>query len=480
MPISLGDVAAKLDRLEFANLSGLESYILRMVQNARDYYAASSPQSDDAERIRKAAAGFMAKHNPAYRNPDYEAVPTPIPGDDEDDEDAQDDDAEKGEHEEDNEGDDDENDDDDEDAPRANHTPGRRKSSATSRVVLVSRDTPTRVGRKGSAAPTAVSGSKLPDHEYAGVPYKGLTFQQAQEKVVEEIIRRPDEEDATYAYFEPFFNLPPRTLKDYFQVIKDPLSIKKLQKLVKGIRSRTDRPGVTEYKSWAAFEDRASLLWDNAYFYNEDGSPIANMARELEAMFRDELRAAKAAVPEPPQPKIKIKKGAKDTPAATTKKITIHVAHTRGPSADSPKAKAGSASVVSDTPAHDRTARGAARNASPSPSVVAAAARAGSASVSATVVAATKRESSSRASPALSPHKSSANGTAASDAAPTNGTPSVAASTANGAGPAESAVPPPPPAPAVPLRPAYESKFRPAGSGEFFDNIECRCPVLTE
>ena len=60
------------------------------------------------------------------------------------------------------------------------------------------------------------------------------------------------------------------------------MSIKKLQKLVKGIRSRTDRSGVTEYKSWATFEEKASLLWENAYYYNEDGSPIANMAKELE------------------------------------------------------------------------------------------------------------------------------------------------------------------------------------------------------
>lgn len=39
---------------------------------------------------------------------------------------------------------------------------------------------------------------------------------------------------------------------------------------------------MTEYKSWAAFEEKASLLWENAYYYNEDGSPIANMAKELE------------------------------------------------------------------------------------------------------------------------------------------------------------------------------------------------------
>lgn len=77
-------------------------------------------------------------------------------------------------------------------------------------------------------------------------------------------------------------NLPPRSLKDYYQVIKEPLSLKKLQKLVKGIHGRGERSGVTEYKSWAAFEEKASLLWQNAYFYNEDGSDIADMAKELE------------------------------------------------------------------------------------------------------------------------------------------------------------------------------------------------------
>ncbi len=91
-----------------------------------------------------------------------------------------------------------------------------------------------------------------------------------------------DSSEEGYAYFEPFLNLPPRSLKDYFQVIKDPLSLKKLQKLVKGIRSRTDRSGVSEFKSWAAFDEKASLLWENAYFYNEDGSPIANIAKDLE------------------------------------------------------------------------------------------------------------------------------------------------------------------------------------------------------
>ncbi len=88
--------------------------------------------------------------------------------------------------------------------------------------------------------------------------------------------------DPTYAHFDPFLNLPPRALKDYYSLIKEPMSLKKLQKLVKGIHGRGERTGTTEYKTWAAFEEKAGLLWKNAYFYNEDGSDIANIAKELE------------------------------------------------------------------------------------------------------------------------------------------------------------------------------------------------------
>lgn len=51
---------------------------------------------------------------------------------------------------------------------------------------------------------------------------------------------------------------------------------------MKGIHGRGEKSGITEYKTWAAFEEKASLLWQNAYFYNEDGSDIAEMAKELE------------------------------------------------------------------------------------------------------------------------------------------------------------------------------------------------------
>lgn len=96
------------------------------------------------------------------------------------------------------------------------------------------------------------------------------------------------------AYFEPFINLPPRALKDYFKVITDPLSFKKFQKAIKGaIKGYRGRGGATsgtsEFKTWNAFEEKAKLLWTNAYFYNEEGSEIYALAQELEVRPRPNL-----------------------------------------------------------------------------------------------------------------------------------------------------------------------------------------------
>lgn len=71
-------------------------------------------------------------------------------------------------------------------------------------------------------------------------------------------------------------------MKDYYRVITDPLSLKKLQKSVKGVHGRGDPTGVSDYKSWSAFEEKSKLLWTNAYFYNEEGSEIYDLAQELE------------------------------------------------------------------------------------------------------------------------------------------------------------------------------------------------------
>ncbi len=55
-----------------------------MVQNAKEFNTTSSKIYEDAERIRKALSNFMPKHNPAYKDQEYRAMPTPIPDDIED------------------------------------------------------------------------------------------------------------------------------------------------------------------------------------------------------------------------------------------------------------------------------------------------------------------------------------------------------------------------------------------------------------
>lgn len=84
------------------------------------------------------------------------------------------------------------------------------------------------------------------------------------------------------AYFEPFINLPPRALKDYFRMIQEPMSLRKLQRAVKGMTGRNEATGVSEFKNWAQFEEKCKLLWTNAYYYNEEGSDIYELTQELE------------------------------------------------------------------------------------------------------------------------------------------------------------------------------------------------------
>jgi len=79
MPMSINIIEAKLNNGEYSTMTDLESDLKRMVQNAKDYNSSKSDIFEDAERIRKALSNFMPKHNPAYQDPDYRAVPTPIP-----------------------------------------------------------------------------------------------------------------------------------------------------------------------------------------------------------------------------------------------------------------------------------------------------------------------------------------------------------------------------------------------------------------
>ncbi|EAQ93473.1 hypothetical protein CHGG_01708 [Chaetomium globosum CBS 148.51] len=349
MPISLKGIERKLLNQDFKNLSELESYFKRMVTNAKEFYPKNSEVFEDAERVRKALSNYMTKTNPAYKLiSGYSCQATPIPADLAELEIESEDasayrvtvEATKQVDDEDAEGEEDEQ--EDEDAEGEEDEDGQEEEEdGNPRKIVLKRKGPGRPTRAESEQAKKLdrSGRVKADHEYDGVSYKGLSFQQAQEKIVEELIRKPDGSDP---YFLDFINLPPRSYKDYFAVITSPLSLKGLQKLVKGIHGRQPATGVSDFKSWAVFEEKASLLWTNAHFYNEEGSPIHTLATELQKCFADELTQAKAVVQEPPQPKIKLKMTpGQETPVLGPKKITIHVGGSRGSTAASPAPQTG-------------------------------------------------------------------------------------------------------------------------------------------
>lgn len=60
------------------------------------------------------------------------------------------------------------------------------------------------------------------------------------------------------------------------------MCLKSAQKVVRGIKGREKATGMTVLKSWQAFEDEVSYIWNNAREYNEDGSEISNWASQLE------------------------------------------------------------------------------------------------------------------------------------------------------------------------------------------------------
>lgn len=221
MPVSLRVIERRLHRYEFANMTELESWLKRMVSNAKEYYSKQSQTFEDAERVRKATSNYMVKTNPAYKKiPNYAATACPIPPDyDVDAELALEDmpsDVAAGEvqqrpppvrapiqqsqpeaGDEDAEGDDEEmpdadaggHADQDADAVKTEGDVGR---GSNTRIVLKRRgarsqeaeNSPSTTGDKGEI-------------QYSGVPYKGLTFQQAQEKIIDTLMRRQDEEYAT-------------------------------------------------------------------------------------------------------------------------------------------------------------------------------------------------------------------------------------------------------------------------------------------
>lgn len=247
-----------------------------MVQNAKDYNETSSDIYTDAERIRKSTHNFMKTNNPAYNDPDYKAAPTPVP--------------------------------EEPTGPRIRLNASLRASAATpSRQPATPKAKPAPEPEPEEMEVDPPAESEAAEAGEEDDTYKGLDFQKASEKLVEEMLTHQN--DNGELDFESIFgNLPSRTLEDYYRTITQPQCLKKMSKLVKGWHSRQEQTGTTDFKTWDALEQEMAKIWNNARIYNEDGSDVFQAANELEEFFMERLALAKQHVREP-QASIKLKTG---------------------------------------------------------------------------------------------------------------------------------------------------------------------------
>lgn len=243
LPLSLEIIERKLTERQYSTLSLLESDFKRLVSNAKEISERNTTIYSDAERLRKAVSNLMVKYNPAYKAGNYQAVPTPLPptpepeeevddeepnddvdedpsaqaaeeddaglvsqgdADSAEDEDENEDGEEEGgegegeeeeqeeEEEEEVEGHEDEEEEEEEeeqeDGDDDDHSQLRRRRASSGRKADVG-------SSRDSTTPTQKSSSRTGkgDHRYEDVPFSGLSFQQAQEKIVEELIRKKED-----------------------------------------------------------------------------------------------------------------------------------------------------------------------------------------------------------------------------------------------------------------------------------------------
>ncbi|KAL8825047.1 MAG: hypothetical protein Q9170_007949 [Blastenia crenularia] len=280
LPISLDIIEAKLKNHEYPTVTTVESDLRRMIFNAKSYNDKASQLFSDAEKIRKAVSNFMVENNPAYQTADYKPFPTPVP--------------------------------DDWQARLSKEEKEEAEAESKDEVARSTRGISTRRASSVATGPSNVRASASPgeqDNEGLGENFDNDTFQRAQEKIVAEMMNLKNEDDELI--MGPFIHLPSRELRDYYRVIKRPVSLKSVQKAVQGVKGREKPTGISNFKSWATFEEETSCIWKNAYHYNEDGSDISEAATVLRDYFYQRLEEAKRVVAEPPQPKVRLRMPAK-------------------------------------------------------------------------------------------------------------------------------------------------------------------------
>ena len=269
----------KLLRREYASLSEVESDCKRLVVNAKTYNDRKTLAFDDAERVRKTASNFMVKHNPAYKAGGYSAQPTPLP----------DEATSAGSYMQ------------AATRPSADAVPASTARFTAACPVSLSLSPPRRRSQSGRGAQT------LPPHRWPPpqLPrrlrrrkwmHPGMLFSKPKtaSSASSSTTLTPEYESRArlshaltlsrteLQIFVPFINLPNRSLRDYYQLIKRPTSLSGIQKKIRGVVGRGRPTNVTEFKTWAAFEEEVSFIWRNACEYNEDESDMFNLANEFE------------------------------------------------------------------------------------------------------------------------------------------------------------------------------------------------------
>ncbi len=177
----------------------LESDLRRMVGNAKSFNQKSSSVFSDAEKIRKALVTFMTQNNPAYKNKDYVPAPTPIP------EGWQD---HLEENEEPPEADAEGETDDEENPEEAQKEPPKdvpiEPPTEPPKEPVEKPKTPAIVSGSSSAhASTSRRATSTPgvqDVEGVGESFEGDTFQQAQDKIITEMINLKNDESVCHQY----------------------------------------------------------------------------------------------------------------------------------------------------------------------------------------------------------------------------------------------------------------------------------------
>lgn len=298
LPIALETIEAKLQQYAYPNMSAIEADLKRMISNAKQFNEKNSEVHNDAEKIRKLVSNQFKELNPAYADPNYTAIPTPLPGE-----------------------------------------PGAIQAAPFTQPILPPTPTPVAASQnqerpkrtlnlrgpkdptgRGSQGPATVAST-------SGNDFAGQTFQQAQENILQELIDLKNDKGDLIS--GNFLQLPSRALKDYYAAIKNPESLHGLKKKATGKQGHLEPTGVSLMKSWTEFEDRVGLIWRNARQYNEDGSDISVLAGQLEKHFNKRLAEAKAVIADPNRPKVKLNVPARSegSPAAANvpSRITLNV-----------------------------------------------------------------------------------------------------------------------------------------------------------